>query len=189
MHNQFHKLANSGNGRLLGLTCDETGVHMAGGFALIEREPVEGGWLYRLRPIEDLNRALSAAYGADVDLGVRKARLERIAQHLARGELGLAQVTALQLRLLDLPDEAAVDRLHKAEQLLRFNANHDDRGRFASAPGATQPAKFLSMSAKARTKLKSLEGGLIPTGFEFDSCFVMYGRPPSGKRVIGIFGE
>jgi hypothetical protein len=42
---------------------------------------------------------------------------------------------ALQLGLPDLADDGDVERLLKADRLLRFNPNHDERGRFASAPG------------------------------------------------------
>ena len=118
-----------------GLSCDETGLYFAGDCPLTEEALVDGERVYRHRPIEDINRALSAGYGVEVDLAARKNALDRIADHLTRGEVGKAQIMALQLGLPDLAGDADVDRLLKADRLLRFNPNHDERGRFASAPG------------------------------------------------------
>lgn len=61
--------------------------------------------------------------------------LDGIAGSLIRGDIARAQLLALQLRLPDLDDETGPNRLLKADELLRFNPNHDNQGRFASAPG------------------------------------------------------
>ena len=131
-----------------GLSCDKAGLAFDGEI-LIER--VEADASFRRRPIEEINRALSKAFGLDLDLTSRAEVFDRIAEQLGKGDLGRAQLLALQLRL---PASAApaAEPLLKAARLLRFNPNHDARGRFASADGASHHvtpggAKF---SAKAQ---------------------------------------
>jgi hypothetical protein len=53
-----------GRGAVRGLSCDETGLYFAGDCALIEGVAVDGGRVYRRRPMEAINRALSAGYAA-----------------------------------------------------------------------------------------------------------------------------
>jgi hypothetical protein len=134
MFHRLHQRSSTPDQRGYGLSCDETGLYFGGDCALVTCAEVEGRRIYLPRPMEDINRALSAGYGAMVDLGGHQTALDRVAEHLTKSEWGLAQITALQMRLPDLPDDAAVERLLKADQLLRFNPNHDERGRFASAP-------------------------------------------------------
>jgi len=124
-----------GAARPKGLSCDDDGLRFGGDFALIEAAEGPFGRVFRRRPVDQINRLLSAGYGAPVDLTAREPLLDRIAGCLAKGDVAQAQLLALQLRLPDLPDDDATDRLARAEALLRFNPNHDDRGRFASAPG------------------------------------------------------
>ena len=121
-------------GRSKGLSCDGDGLWLGGDHALIEATEGLFGRVFRRRTIEQINHLLSAGYGAPVDLSAREPLLDRIADCLIKGDVAHAQLLALQLRLPDLPDEAAADRLAKAESLLRFNPNHDALGRFASAP-------------------------------------------------------
>ena len=124
-----------GDGRPQGLSCDEDGLGFGGDHALIEASDGPFGRIFCRRPIDQINRLLSAGYGAPIDLAEREPLLDRIADCLTKGDLAQAQLLALHLRLPDLPDEQAADRLAKAEQLLRYNHHHDDQGRFASAPG------------------------------------------------------
>jgi len=124
-----------GAARPKGLSCDDAGLRFGGDFALIEAAEGPFGRGFRRRPVDQINRVLSAGYGAPVDLTAREPVLDQIADCLTKGDLSRAQLLALQLRLPDLPDEGATDKLAKAEALLRFNPNHDDQGRFASAPG------------------------------------------------------
>jgi len=128
-----------------GLSCDDDGLRFGGEVALIEASEGPFGRVFRRRPIDQINRLLSAGYGAAVDLTARTPVLDQITDCLTKGDLSRAQMLALQLRLPDLPDEAAADRLAKAEQLLRFNPNHDELGRFASAPGGGPASNRLTI--------------------------------------------
>jgi len=134
MQIRLHDRSEAG-ARSRGLSCDGDGLRLGGDHALIDAHEGPFGRVFRRRPIDQINRLLSAGYGAPVDLTPREPVLDQIADCLTKGDLPRAQLLALQLRLLDLPDEGAADRLAKAEQLIRFNPNHDDVGRFASAPG------------------------------------------------------
>ena len=130
----------------LGLSCDEDGIFLAGNFALVT--PVtdaRGGHVYRPRPTAEINIALSAGYGRAVDFSDRMAGLRLAARYLTAGEWALAKIAAVQLRIPDLPDAAAVSRLRKAEEVQRFNPNHrpagtPEGGQFASLTDARSPA-------------------------------------------------
>jgi hypothetical protein len=103
----------------LGLSCDEEGVLLGGGMPLVFREQdAAGKATYRERHVAEINFALSAAYGDQVDFGSRMELLRKIAEHLTVGNLAAARIAALHLRVPELPDAAAVNRLDKAERLL-----------------------------------------------------------------------
>jgi hypothetical protein len=58
----------------LGLSCDEEGIFLAGDYALVT--PITGATgsrVYRVRPLAEINVALSAAYGRPVDFSDRMA--------------------------------------------------------------------------------------------------------------------
>ena len=172
---RLHKRGAMTGARLLGLSCDESGLYLGGEYPLVTCEQANGQRVYRPRPIEDISRALSIGYGVRVDFGRHEAMLERIASHLTKGDWGLAQIIALQMRLPDLADSAALDRLMKADELLLYNPNHDERGRFATAPGGTgttgsnaasraapiqmtaRPLKQLSISPRGKEFIRRLE--------------------------------
>ena len=140
---------------LLGLSCDPDGLHL-GDCALVRAaRDAQGRRLYEPRALGEINAVLSAAYGREIEFASRMPGLCRVSQHLSEDKLALAQITALHLRLPDLPDEAAVERLSKAEALLRFNPNHfgpgprhgqfapageSENGRDGDAPTRSYPA-------------------------------------------------
>jgi hypothetical protein len=127
-----------------GLSCDETGVHFGGDCELIAPDALGR---YRVRDIEAINRALSAGYGFPVDVTDCLPALERLAKLLSDGAWSLAEIATLHLRLPDLPDEDAADRLRKAEQLLRSNDHHKPPGpgggQFAPAAGGSSAADAI----------------------------------------------
>ncbi len=149
---KLHDRPIRGSGSRTGLSCDSDGVAF-GDHVLIERSG--GGALFRRRPIAEINRALSKAYGLELDLTSRAKVLDGIAEQLNKGDLGRAQLLALQLRLPD-PAALGVEPLLKAARLLRFNPNHDEKGRFTfaagGAAGGTQHATpgGAKFSTKAR---------------------------------------
>jgi hypothetical protein len=134
---RLEKRLGASDGVGLGLSCDEAGLRLAGECVLIGPDADNEHW-FRVSDIEEINRALSAGYGADIDLSSRLPALERLAKLMSEGKWGLAGIAALQLRLPPLPDEAALARLRKVEQLLRGNPYHlpagPGGGQFTSGP-------------------------------------------------------
>jgi hypothetical protein len=100
-----------------GVSCDETGLRVGETQLLEHDQTVDPAW--RPRRLEDLNDELSRSYGFPVDLGPKKGQLASIAKALACGDLPLAQIGALHLRLPD-PPEADADR---TELLFRLAAS------------------------------------------------------------------
>jgi len=130
----FVRLRERGDETVMGLVCDETGLHF-GGEELIEPVAADGRCGFKVRPIDAINRSLSNLYGASVDLSGREAARRQIADHLAGGALAKAQLLALQLRLPEVSRGSDVQALLKSARLLRSNPNHDERGRFTWANG------------------------------------------------------
>ena len=97
-----------------GVRCDETGLFI-GGAPMFTRVPGSGrreSW--QMRPLGDQNNALSACYGFPVDITVKRDALAAVAQALQRGDVALAQISALLLRLpepLSLAKDAPANSL------------------------------------------------------------------------------
>ncbi len=104
----------------LGLCCTRDGL-LLGSTPLVE--PRDGG--YVIRPREDLERLLRRAYDIEIPLDRVLAGLAVAASALAEDNLCLAQIAAVQLRLPDLPDIAARERV-EAEDALIKRARTDD---------------------------------------------------------------
>lgn len=112
MSHQFWRLAKRG-GESLGPSCGEDGLFL-GGTALIERQ---NDGRYAVRPQDELERLLGRAYEAKIDVDELMPGLAAIAKALSKGDLCLARIAAVHLRLPDVPD--LVGRLGmEAEDLL-----------------------------------------------------------------------
>jgi hypothetical protein len=121
---EMFRLGDRRDGSARGLACDRGGVFL-GGYALVTAaKEARGRSAYEPRRLDEINAALSAAYGGTVDFASRMPGLRLAARYLSEGKWALAQIAALQLRLPDPPDDAAVERLRKAEALQRGNPNH-----------------------------------------------------------------
>jgi len=136
----LYKLPNSHperGGASRGLSCNETGLILGNDFPLIAPDDNLKTW-YRVQDLDEINCALSTGYGFEVDLAVHLPTLHRIAKWMSEGQWGLAQITALQLRLPELPDGSADGRLWPVDDLWRFNQYHKpagpDGGQFTSGP-------------------------------------------------------
>jgi len=104
----------------LGLSCDESGVHMGGSVALIEAiSDHQGRRSYRARSVRLLEAMLSAGYGIAVDAHRLHERLTVIAGYLNDRKLALASIATVQLGLPELPDQDAVQRMRDAAPLLK----------------------------------------------------------------------
>jgi hypothetical protein len=103
-----------------GLSCDEEGVFLAGQTPLVARTiDDKGRQVYSARHVSEINFALSAGYGVQVDFDSRMSLLRQIARHMTEGDWTAARIAALHLRMPEIPDESAMARLAKAEILLR----------------------------------------------------------------------
>lgn len=99
MSHQFCRLARRG-GESLGPSCGEDGLFL-GGTALIERQ---NNGRYAVRPQDELERLLGRAYEAKIDVDELMPGLATIAKTLSKGDLCLARIAAVHLRLPDVPD-------------------------------------------------------------------------------------
>ncbi len=86
----------------LGLSCSEDGLFL-GRTALLER--TEGGFAPRKH--HELERLLARAYGAPVSVEDKMPGLGSVAKALNKGDLCLARILAVHLRLRDLPGPVA----------------------------------------------------------------------------------
>ena len=122
----------AGGDRNLGLCCSEDGLFL-GRTPLIER----CGGACAVRPQADLERLLGRAYGGEAAVARLMPGLSTVAAALGRGNLPLAQIAALHLRLPNLPDILARAALEGEDLLIkRGNAAWDE----ARHPRAGTPA-------------------------------------------------
>ena len=115
----FRLWEKSAHAPVRGLSCDEEGVFLGGHCALVTPEhDRDGKLLYRVRSLREINKALSAAYEFHVDFANRLNALRRAAEYMTAGDWVMAQLTVLHLRVPDLPDETALQRLLKTERMI-----------------------------------------------------------------------
>ena len=106
----------------LGLSCDDEGLLIAGNCRLIEAAlDREGRRFYRVRAVEELSAVLSAGYELAVDASSLHPALERVAEHMTSRDWTRASIAALHLRLPELADGAAAQRVLKADAILKWN--------------------------------------------------------------------
>jgi hypothetical protein len=100
-----------------GVRCDERGLFV-GGAPTLERSARPGGReSWKTRPAAALNRDLEACYGFPVDASAKQGGLTVVAEALERGDLALAQITALLLQFPDPPSLTKDDSAQGAEAL------------------------------------------------------------------------
>lgn len=107
-------------GDRFGLSCDERGVFL-GGIPLLEYAP-DSADEKRLtpRPIDDLSREFGMLYGVPIDMAGKQGALSTVANVLNRGNLALAKIASVQMRLPDLPRFSAMnENAAKLVSLLR----------------------------------------------------------------------
>ena len=117
----------------LGISCDESGVFIAGDVPLVARSQEAGGQVtYQARPPQTLAALLARAYGADTDFSAHIVGLSRVAQYMTEGKWVLAKIAAVQLRLSNAPNAVAL--------------------RKASAVGTTSITKRCSCDRRKRSR-------------------------------------
>lgn len=99
-----------------GVSCDESGVFIAGDVVLVTRSlSANGRPIYRARPVQEISRLLKSAYGTGIDFSAHIDGLDRIARYMTEGKWGLAKIATVQLRLPDVSDDLALATLLTAE--------------------------------------------------------------------------
>lgn len=92
-----------------GLSCDERGVFL-GGVPLLERVfDHTGKGRLAPRPIDELSREFGMLYGVPIDMAAKQGSLSTIVDALNRGNLALAKIASVQMRLPDLPRFSAMN--------------------------------------------------------------------------------
>jgi|SRR5579862_6474195 len=129
----------------LGLSCTEDGL-ILGRTTLIERQ----GTRFAVRERIQIERLLSRGYGMDVAVDRLMSGLATVATALNANDPGLARIAAVHLRIPDLPDRAARDRL-EAEDVLIKSID------WASAPLALGAAPLTPGSAADDNELFFLD--------------------------------
>ncbi len=108
------RLSEAGD-KSLGVSCTPEGLFL-GRTALIERH----GRGYEVRASAEIERLLGPAYGyPGIALDRVMPGLGRVASALGEGNLCLAQIAALRLRLPDLPDGISRDALEAEDALIK----------------------------------------------------------------------
>jgi len=161
-----------------GVDCDEDGLFVAG-VPLLEQSDVSG---WRARPVADLDRDLSKAYGMPVTLEAKVLGLAATARALGNGELARAQMTALFLRLpeppplskVTPPDLTGLAHLLEFSGLLKREWNPDLHPRWPiGSPGGVGGEFAPAETGGAATAhLTSDQGLSIPMDIPLDEPLV-----------------
>ncbi len=164
MHIEVHRLwpRRPRDGSLpLGLSCDDEGLLLAGNCRLIAAALAPDGQVFfRARPPDEINAVLSAGYGAAVDISDGYPRIERLAGYMSRGEWTRAAIAALNLRLPELPDQAAARRVLEADRLLKLAWNSDLHPRWPAHSEEGRGGRFRPGDGEG--------GAVLPVGYEED---------------------
>jgi hypothetical protein len=100
--------------------CNEHGAYLGRGTALLARVRDASSVAHFVpRSEAALTRLLSKAYGRAVDAGRLMPSLGTVARALDRGDMALANIALVQAEIDPLPDEAAAERLAKADRYAR----------------------------------------------------------------------
>jgi hypothetical protein len=159
-----------------GLCCDARGVGL-GPVTLVEAADASGRRVYRVRPDEEVARALSLAYDplTSAYLARRLSGLAVAARALEAGDMAKAMVATVLLKLPPL-SAAALPKLARDPALRKYSADQprDERGRWsrdgevrvASNDSGTATDAGGASSAKDRVALNILERQFVTEDME-----------------------
>ncbi len=119
-----------------GLSCGPEGLSLAG-VPLLSRTATG----FEARSVEDLEALTKAAYGQSLDTRRLRHGLQVSADALNRGDIGLAMIAAVHLRLPELSPSAAAQLAKVADDLAKYNADQprDWHGRWTSGENGGPP--------------------------------------------------
>jgi hypothetical protein len=127
----------------LGLSCDEAGLSLAGNCELVGATIDEAGCkTYRARPLGEISALLFAGYGVGADASRLYPAFQRIASYLTRGELALAGIAALHLRIPDLPNEKSVRDVAAVDLILNGAWDSTKHPRWPAHSQEGRPGEF-----------------------------------------------
>jgi hypothetical protein len=151
------------------VSCDERGAFL--GLIPLLRQLRDGAGrdVWTSRSDAELNRALSAGYGLPVDIASKSGGLAAIVAALNRGDLAVAQIAAIHLRLPELPlltkhigsaksMETLAARLHRSG-ILKLDWDPTQHPRAGSAPN---PGWFTSVNHQRTSDGASNASGVVP---------------------------
>lgn len=170
-----------------GLCCDRRGIAL-GPVALVEAADANGRRVYRLRPAEEIARALALAYDPFTtdDLARRLSGLEVAARALEADDLAKATVATVLMKLPPLSDDAMA-KLARDPTLKKYSPDQprDDRGRWTSGDGADAAADEAASTPPVRvaandTGVMSDAGGILPAATN-DATAIPPPPPGEGK--------
>jgi hypothetical protein len=121
----------------LGLACNEEGL-LLGRTPLLERR--DGRFV--VREADDIRRLLSRAYQMDVEASPFLGGLATVAAALNGNDLLLARIAAVHLRIPDLPDAAARERLEAEDCLIKSAGSDWDPALHPRAGAPPNPGWF-----------------------------------------------
>ena len=146
----------AGGDRNLGLCCTEEGLFL-GRTPLIERR----GGAYVVRPRADLDRLFGRAYASEATAARVSSGLASVAIALGQGNLALAQITAVHLRLPDLRDTVARAALEAEDLSIKRGSAAWDEARHPRTGTPPNPGWFApNAGAEARSRpTQTAQGG------------------------------
>ena len=159
------------------VSCDVDGAFI-GDIPLLERTGAAYS-RWSTRPLAELNKQLSARYRLPVDISTKAGALNLIANALNRGDLAMAAIAAVQMRIPDPPPlikraESPYEIRHRAAELLR-----------------SRLLNFWDPAKHPRTGVPPNPGWFAPTGEEPKSATVipaaMDGKP--WEKPVILEGE
>jgi len=151
----------------LGLACSEEGL-LLGRTPLIERR--DGRFV--VREPGEIKRLFSRAYRTEVDPTPLLGGLATVAAALNANDLLLARIAAVHLRIPDLPDEAARERMEAEDRLIKYargelvaksgdwNPALHPRAGTAPNPGWFAPTDGGSTEDSSRTRVAANDGSI-----------------------------
>ena len=138
-----------------------------GPVALVKRSEAGG---YQVRAEDEIEALLAAAYADPPDEPGCVAGLRRVAVYLGEGNLPLAMIAAVRLRLGEIAEDG-IERLARANSIFKANFNpdepRDDHGRWTEASGddfiLDDPGDEGNAGGSGRTLAPSCAGGNGPS--------------------------
>jgi hypothetical protein len=167
-----------------GLCCDRQGIAL-GPVALVEAADANGRRVYRVRPAEEIARALALAYDPFTtdDLARRLSGLEVAARALEADDLAKATVATVLMKLPPLSAEAMAKLAHDPT-LRKYSPDQprDERGRWTSGAGADDATSASPVRVAANdTGVMSDAGGILPAPASGAGAQVPPPPPGDGK--------